>query len=244
MIKSISKKIFPRTLLKEVFLVLNKLKISTWDKFFFKERDIPKEQFLIYEELNPFMSYNVPTAHFSKEVQNKLRLWLDPDWHQDQYFLYLKESAFLEPFQGWAVTTSKQLIYYSLGFSRAPYVHKPKWFETYIHKTKTIHLARIISLRDTGEENYFHFYNDILPKLFFIKDNSFELANFIIVISKKLFEKEYFQFFLNNSWLKQLNLHIQDKEWISFDEAIFCKPYTHTKKYLLCRQQITSEEFF
>jgi hypothetical protein len=231
MVKSIIKQIFPRPLLKQIFLVLNKAKIRTWDKVFFKENFITKEQFLINEESNLFLSYGVPIGKFSKEVQNKLQLWLNPGWCVDQYLLHFNESAFLEPRQGWAVTTSHRLVYNSLGFSRAPYVHKPRWIETYIYKKTVIRISRIISLRDPGEENYFHFYNDVLPKLFFIKDNSFDLHNFTIVISKTLFDKEYFQFFLNNSWLKELNFYIQDDEWIFFDEAIFCKPYTHTKKY-------------
>ena len=231
MIKSILKRIFPITFLKKAFLVLNRLKIGTWDKVFFREKFIPNKEFLVYEEVNPFLAYKVAVDNLSQEIQNNLKLWLDPSWRLDQYILHFKESAFLEPHHGWAITLNNRLIYPSLGFSRAPYVRKPSWFGTYVYKKKVIHISKIISLRDTGEENYFHFYNDVLPKLFLIKDYCFDLRDFTIVISKKLFNKEYFQFFLTNSWLKQLNFHAQDTEWISFEEVIFCKPYTHTKKY-------------
>lgn len=232
MIKSILKGIFPRTFLKEVFLILNKLKINSWDKFFFPEKFIATEVFLAKEEINPFLSNKVITSGLSKEAQKKLGIWLDQEWNQDQYFLHYKDPAFLEPKSGWAITSDHRLIYPSLGFSRAPHVHKPNWVESYIHKGSVVDIPRIISLRDTGEENYFHFFNDVLSKLFYIQDQSFDLTNFTIVVSEKLFKKEYFQFFYQKTWLKELTWHVQSKEWIAFKEAIFCKPYTHSRKYL------------
>ncbi len=230
--KRILKKIFPTILLKDAFLIFNRIKIQTWDKIFFPEKIIPFDQFLINEEKNPFLENDIPIFHFPQEAQNKLAIWLDPNWKQDQYFLHYKESAFLEPRTGWAVTGANKLIYPSLGFSRAPHVLKPSWKESYFNKRNIINLGKIISLRDTGEENYFHFYNDILAKLFFILDNGFDLKEFTIVVSVKLFQKEFFQFFFERTWLKELTLHIQVTEWIFFSEAIFCKPYTHTKRYL------------
>lgn len=232
MVKAILKKIFPRIFLKELFLVFNKIKINTIDRILFPEKIIPDEKFLIKEESNPFLEKKVSISSFPVEAQKKLKLWIDPAWRQDQYFLHFKESALLEPYMGWAVTSRHQLIYPSLGFSRASYVHKPNFIESYIRKNNVKYLSKIISLRDTGEENYFHFYNDVLAKLFFIQDHSFDISEFTIVISERLFAKEFFQFFYKNTWIKNLNWHVQNKEWISFEEAIFCKPYTHTKKYL------------
>ena len=230
MIKAILKRIFPIKILKNAFLIFNKIKIKTWDKLFFPEKFIPRENYLILEETNPFLNYQVPTGHLKQAVVDKLHLWLDPAWTQDQYLLYLKEAAFIEPAYGWAITTDHRLIYPSLGFSRAPHVNKPDLLDSYVKKN-VVHLPRVISLRDTGEENYFHFYNDVLAKLFFIADQNFNLADFTIVVADKLFRKEFFQFFWTSPRLKNLRWHIQKDEWIHFEEAIFCKPYTHTKKY-------------
>ena len=174
MIKAILKRIFPIKILKNAFLIFNKIKIKTWDKLFFPEKFIPRENYLILEETNPFLNYQVPTGHLKQAVVDKLHLWLDPAWTQDQYLLYLKEAAFIEPAYGWAITTDHRLIYPSLGFSRAPHVNKPDLLDSYVKKN-VVHLPRVISLRDTGEENYFHFYNDVLAKLFFIADQNFLL---------------------------------------------------------------------
>ena len=232
MIKSILKKTFPIKILKNAFLVFNKIKIKTWDRLFFPEKLIAKNHFLILEQANPFLDHQVPTQSLSKETKAKLHLWVDPSWTQDQYFLFYKEPALIEPSCGWAITSTHHLIYASLGFARAPHVNKPSLMESYFLKKNIIHLPNVISLRDTGEENYFHFYNDVLAKLFFIQEQKFNLRDFTIIISERLFKKEFFQFFLNNSNLKDLHWHVQKDEWISFTSAIFCKPYTHTKKYL------------
>ena len=136
MVKSILKKIFPIKILKNAFLVFNKIKIRTWDKLFFPEKFIPKEKFLIYEETNPFLNHRVPTHHLEQEAVEKLHLWLDPAWTQDQYFLYYKEVAFIEPDYGWAITSDHRLIYPSLGFSRAPHVNKPHLLKSYSAKKK------------------------------------------------------------------------------------------------------------
>jgi hypothetical protein len=230
MLKSILKKIIPVKLLRDAFLVFNKIKIKTLDKWFFPEQFIPKEKFYIHEETNPFLDSRVQTGGFSKKIQEKLALWKDHNWTQDQYLLHYKEPAYIEPRYGWATTSQQKLIYASLGFSRAPYVRKPDLTSRFF-RSKVVYLERIISLRDTGEENYFHFYNDILPKLFFIEDHNYVLKDFTIVVSEKLFSREYFQFYFKNSSLKDLHWHSQTNEWIHFKEGIFCKPYTHTKKY-------------
>jgi hypothetical protein len=232
MIKSTLKKIFPAKLLKDAFLAVNKLKIKTWDKIFFPEKVIDKKEFLIQQQKNPFLDCKVPIGHFESIIQKKLLLWRDPHWTQDQYLLHYKKEAYIEPDYGWAVTPNNELIYSSLGFSRAPYVRKPNLLASYTQKRSIVHIAKIISMRDTGEENYFHFYNDVVAKLFFIEDQGFNLKNFTIVIAEKLFTKQFFQSFYKNTRLKDLDWHVQKKEWIHFEEAIFCKPYTHTKKYL------------
>lgn len=231
MIKRILKFIFPRLFLKKSFLVFNTMKIKTWDKMFFPEKSVDKSEYEIFEERNPFTLLNIEEKNFLEEVKKGIKLWKRPDWKQDQYLLRYKKPAFIEPKVGWAVTAGNLLIYPSLGFSRAPFVHKPNVVEAYLKLSQVVRLDRVISLRDTGEENYFHFFNDVIAKIFFLKDIGTDFKLFTILISKNLFTKEYFQYYYQNTWLSGLNWFIQDNEWIWFKEAIFCKPFTHTKKF-------------
>lgn len=224
------KTVFPLLLLKRLFLIYNSYKIKSIDRIFFKENFIPKEDFADNQVKNPFLELGIQASSFNNEIQAKFSIWNDPKWIQDQYLLFYRKPGFLEPRVGWALSLSKELIYPSLGFSSAPHVHKPDFIETYFKKKVTV-LQRVISLRDTGEENYFHFFNDVLSKLFYLRDHGIVLNEYKIVVSERLYKKSYFQFFLKSGFLYDLRWHVQGDEWIKFDEAIFCKPYTHTKKY-------------
>jgi len=227
----ILKTIFPRVFLKNIFLAYNKLKIRTWDRVFFRPQSIGQHEFEIFEEKNPFLELQIDIGCFPEPVQQGLKLWTDSNWKQDQYLFVYREPAYIEPKVGWGVTQTRRLIYPSLGFSRAPYVHKPSWFQTYFKKKKVVLLGNVISLRDTGEENYFHFFNDVLSKLLFLQEHNFELPKYAIVISDKLWNKSYFQYYLSHTFLGSLRWHVQKDEWVLFDSAVFCKPYTHSVKF-------------
>lgn len=230
--KSFLKKSFSHAFLKQSFLFYNHLKIKTWDKFFYPELSLQTHDFVVLKEKNPFLEVSVNTNQLPVEVQKGLRLWKDPNWMQDQYLLKYNKEAFIEPKVGWSFTPNRQLIYPSLGFSRASYVHKPDFWEFYFTEKKSVELDKVVSLRDTGEENYFHFFNDILAKIFFLQDHGVKLDGYTFLISRPLFEKDYFQYYYLNTWLSTLNWYVQEDEWIRCKEAIFCKPFTHTKRYL------------
>lgn len=232
-VKNLLKAVFPIVFLKRSFLFFNKIKAASFDRLFFPEQVIPISAFRIHELKNPFLELDIDVRQFNSDVRGKLRLWTDPDWTQDQYFLEYKNRGYLEPSVGWCVTKQKTLVYASLGFSRAPHVHKPSFGQTYFVKERISAIDKIISLRDTGEENYFHFYNDVLAKLFLLEKEGVNLKDYTIVVSSSLHSKQYFQEFARSPFLSVLKWHVQQPgEWIDFAEAIFCKPYTHTREFL------------
>ena len=231
MMKSFLKTLFPIVFLKKAFVLYNTIKRGTVDRIFFPPLKIKQEAFKTRKEMNPFLPLNISLIDYSKEVIEGLRIWTDPGWTQDEYLLVFGERGFIEPKFGWGMTLTKKLIVPSLGFSGASYVQRPDLIKSYFQRKKIVNLKNIISLRDTGEENYFHFFNDVISKLFLCKDQGIELHAFVIVISEKLYDKEYFKVVLENSWLKNLTWHVQHDEWIQFEKAVFCKPFTHTKKY-------------
>ena len=242
-IKDLLKGVFPRVFLKRFFLLYNQVKAATWDKLFFKSGNIPNDFFKILEKKNPFLEMGIDVSLFDDVIQNKLSLWTNPDWTQDQYLVMYNQSGYIEPHTGWGVSLNNELIYPSLGFASAPHVRKPSFIETYLNKKSITNLERIISFRDTGEENYFHFFNDVLAKLFFLQDNKIQLDEYSLVVSHKLYGKHYFQYYLSNSFLGHLKWYVQkEDEWIEFGSAIFCKPFTHTKKYFDKAVQLAKPE--
>lgn len=231
-VKIILKGLFPILFLKRAFLLYNSIKANTVDRLLFPQKEINPSDFLVHDKKNPFLELALDLSRLDTTIRRKLEIWSNPSWVQDQYLLVYNEAGYIEPASGWGVSLNKQLIYPSLGFSSAPYVHKPSILQFYIRKPKVVALNQIISLRDTGEENYFHFFNDILPKLFFLEEKGFDLKQYQIVISERLFFKSYFQFYYQNTFLGTLNWVVQKtNEWIRFEKAIFCKPYTHSLRF-------------
>ena len=121
-----------------------------------------------------------------------------------------------------------RLVYYSLGVSRTLFQRKPSLYR-FFRKKNVLKFQRTISLRDTGEENYFHFYNDVLAKLFFLTQQNIDVKAAPVIISKKLWDKKYFQFYLQHlPLLSGINWAVQGPDqYIHSNSTIFCKPLTH-----------------
>ncbi|ALI99763.1 glycosyltransferase family 61 protein [Rufibacter tibetensis] len=228
LLKNLIKKVFPETILKTLYTQYITFKRSQIDTIFFPEYFLQDERFLVKHDEYPFRLTPVKKKHLDTRLQKQYTE--NEDWTQDEYLLVINEPCLIEPEQGWALTKTNKLIYPSLGFGRAPYVPKPSFFK--LHKSKEVkYFKEIISLRDTGEKNYFHFYNDIIPKLFFLREKVGISDQVPVLVSRVLYESKYFQYFFTRSFLQKLTWVIQDDFYIESQKTYFCKPLTHTKKY-------------
>lgn len=204
----------------------NKFKILTIDRLLFPEYKVSRSDFLVYRKGYPFRELNISLDDLpSGTVKLHMQDWYD--WTQEEFILLFDRPCWIEPTYGWAVVKPFRLLYYSLGVSRTSFQQKPRFFK-FIAKRKVIHVDRLISLRDSGEENYFHFFNDVLSKMYFLQLHKIDVANVPVVVSKKLSDKPYFKFYKeHSSFLKSIHWLIQDDEYIRCSSAIFCKPLTH-----------------
>ncbi len=228
-IKKILKKTLPAPLLKQAFLVVNKIKIHTIDRVLFPEYKINTNEFLIYRNGFPFRESEINLGDLHEnEVKTYMMSWYD--WTQEEFLLVLNKPCWIEPDYGWAIVEPNKLVYYSLGVSRTLFQKKPSVFR-FLRKKNIVRVSKAISLRDTGEENYFHFYNDVINKLFFLEQHGIDVKGTSVIISKKLWDKNYFQFYYTNSnFLKSLTWIVQkENQYIHCDSVIFCKPLTHRK---------------
>ena len=230
--KKFLKKIFPIVLLKRAFVAFNTIKIHTLDKLLYRTYHLSADEVLHTAKKNPFLELGIDLAGFSENIRKGFLRWTDPGWFQDEYIVHIKNRFAIDPITGWAITSGNKLIYESLGFSRAPYVRKPSILRLF-NKRNVRKFQKIISLRDTGEENYFHFFNDILPKIWLLKDHESFEQECHVVVSECLWRKDYFQYYLKRASLEKLKWVRQTHEWIEADSGFFCKPFTHTKKYIL-----------
>ena len=226
MLKRILKNIFPIVFLKKAYLLVNTVKIRTFDKIVFTEYKLSPGEIILSIEDSPFKDFDVDTLK-DEEVKKYMRGW--KDW-KDQEYIISTQNAIIEPRQGWVVQNGNHLNYFSIGIkSRNNQLPRPSLLAI-INRKKTIELENCISLRDPGEENYFHFYNDVIAKLIFLRNKGYNLNKYYIVIASKVWEKSYFKFFIQNSpFLKSLNWHIQKDEFIKAENLILSKPITHRK---------------
>lgn len=222
----------PVTLRKQLFLMYNKTRIATIDKFLFPEFPIPESSFFLYKKVCPLKDFGIRLDDGNDPVINKyLSYW--NNWTEEEYIYVHKSGGLIEP-SGWHITKDGKLNYYSLGLSRAPHQPKPSYRKLKGRK-KFIKAEKIISLRDTGDENYFHFYNDVLAKLFFLKKHGFAIEEYQILVSGVQVRKPFFSFYKDHHpELKKLNWLVQeDMEYIEAGEIVFAKPETHRMDLLL-----------
>ena len=226
-IKKILKKILPVPFLKDVFLLFNKVRIRSVDKVLFPEYKIDKKEFSIYRNGFPFRESGVMLNDLPEnEVKVLMRSWYE--WTQEEFLLRFNTPCWIEPDYGWAIVEPMRLVYYSLGVSRTLFQRKPSLYR-FFRKKNILKFQRTISLRDTGEENYFHFYNDVLTKIFFLTKQNIDIVAVPVIISKKLWDKKYFQFYLQHlPLLSSINWAVQGPDqYIQSNSTIFCKPLTH-----------------
>ena len=229
MIKNILKSILPPVFTSQIHLVINRLKIKTLDKLVFPEKKFEDRDFIIRKNAHPFEYVNVEKSYLDSRLRNQITIW--ENWTQDEYLLIYNKDCIIEPRVGWALTDNNKLIYPSLGFSRVEYLLKPFLKVLRMRTQQLEEYEELISLRDTGEENYYHFYNDVLAKLFFLEEKLDLDSTIPILVSAKLYRKSVFQYFLQHPYLRDRKWVIQDRQYIRSHKTYFCKPLTHTAHY-------------
>lgn len=112
-----------------------------------------------------------------------------------------------------------------------PYLPKPAGRVKDLLNAPLEEYPELVSLCDTGEENYYHFYNDLLAKLFFLEEKLGLSPAMPLLISKRLCERPHFQYFLAHPYLRDRQWVVQDEQYIRSHRTYFCKPLTHTLQY-------------
>ncbi|MCZ8353210.1 MAG: glycosyltransferase family 61 protein [Cyclobacteriaceae bacterium] len=233
MVKRVLKNIFPTAFLKHAFYLYNSLKVKTIDLILFPEYKIERDKFHLYRKEFPFILNKVSIQGISnKTVQQYMLAW--KDWTQEEYIYFHKGKITIEPKIGWGIVERNKILYYSLGISRTLFLPKPEVFTWFLGKKKIKEVDKIISLRDTGEENYFHFFNDVLAKIYFLELQSIPVQEYQLLIAEKVWNKNFFQFWLTHIGHKKNFIWLVQKsdEYIISKESIFCKPITHHLKVL------------
>lgn len=229
MLKAILKKVFSRDALNDAHQRVNQFRIATIDRLLFPEQEFEQQDFIIRRDAHPFDGVALATHGLDRRLQQQIAIW--QQWTQDEYLLIYERPCLIEPRNGWAITSDNKLIYPSLGFSRVDYLSKPSLAALRVKDDEVEEYDELISLRDTGEKNYYHFYNDVLAKLFFLDTVCGVNADVPVLIAQSLYKSTYFKYFLQHPYLRNRTWVVQDKQYVRSRKTYFCKPLTHTFDY-------------
>jgi len=224
--KDVFKMIFPLLVLRRVQLIFNQLLLKIYYPLAFPKFQIQFSDYIEMQSENPFLKL-FKREVFSEKENLDFKLWLDKKWKQDQYIIQINTKHQIESFNGWAYTSSRRLIYPSLGLASEPYLKRPSLWDSLVKKAE-VSFDHLVSFRDTGEENYFHFFNDVISKFYLLESRALLSTDQVFLVSDKLYKKDYFQYFIKNTRIGNYTWHIQENgELVGSSDTLFCKPATH-----------------
>lgn len=226
-VKAFLKRKISRKIYNKVLEVIFRLRIATVDKVLFPEFKITESEFSTYRQDYPFLVNDVRIKDIeNSSVRYLMTKWYD--WTQEEFVLDLNRPCIIEPDYGWAVVSPNKLLFYSLGISRTWFLKKPSLFKFLKNKKKILRTQVVVSLRDSGEENYFHCFNDVLAKIPLIQGYTDNWKAIPFLVSERLWNKPYFKFYIENApMVREVNWLIQRDEYVLTERAFFCKPLTH-----------------
>jgi hypothetical protein len=152
-------------------------------------------------------------------------------YRHQELILEITEPTFIEPLMGGVIAKKTAIVEECYALPIGQVVALP-YLPLALYKTNhsTIHIERAILLRHPwGDNNYFHFYNDILPKMGILSDLKL-FSDLPIIVSKKLYNSSYFQTAIKLANLQDRSWIIQYKEYIKVDKLICIRSHELTKQ--------------
>ena len=135
----------------------------------------------------------------------------------------------IEPDYSYCITDFNKIVSSSAFFPELK-PSFPRYFIAKYFKTKK-HLSKAILFDGQVGSNYFHFFSDILNKVWLfdkIDDNS----SIPIIIGERTYNTKYFQYLLANTFIKEYNWVVQQQgEYLEVDALYFIRPMPYKKAY-------------
>lgn len=149
---------------------------------------------------------------------------------QHAYIYHIRRRTLLEPVYGYALWNTRRIVpesmpyWYHIGYpSFANHVLR-RWLRP-VQRERVV-----ISLHEFGDDNYYHFYGDVLGKLALLDEYGIG-AGLPLVVSTRLANKAYFRAAVARSpQLRARRWIVQERQCIDADEVIIAKPLPHRKR--------------
>jgi hypothetical protein len=107
----------------------------------------------------------------------------------------------------------------------------PSW-RTFLHRPGADVVRNAISLRDPYETNYFHFFNDLLGKVLFVRQHLPESRDHVFVVAEPVYKARWFQALLSTDLLRHARFVVQRRaEPVVCENAVFIKAPPHQRHF-------------
>lgn len=178
------------------------------------------------QECKPFKSQ---TPNFLEKEVNDSYNYDNNKWVHTEYIKNLKKNIIIEPDYLYCITDFNKIISTSAFYPNLK-PSLPRYFLSLLRK-KQIKIPQAILFDGQVGLNYFHFFSDVLSKIWLIKKIE-NYKNIPLIIGEMLYNTKYFQYLLTHSELKKFNWIIQKRnQYITVVDIYFIKPMPFKNEY-------------
>lgn len=164
-------------------------------------------------------------------------------WDHLEYIKICRGKFFIDPQTGLLIDEENKILEDSIVIDhKALYPYYFSFKRKKAKNTKQIHEAILFDY--IKGHNYFHFYSDVLGKLYMINNELPQLKHLPLLVAEELYHKRHFQFFLKLKPVSEFNWYVHKKnEIIEINTAYLLQPMPYDAKYWkwirsICKQYI------
>ncbi len=184
----------------------------------------------VYDPAAIVKKLNLPGHEYGQAVREEI--YDHDEYRFTEYVLKIPEPVVVEPLHGMIVASGNRLARSLLAVHCDVYVPPPHQLQYVLSLRNSSRIQEAISLRHHyGEENYGHFYSDVLSKLLVLKQCP-ELEHLPLLVSRRQFEKEYFQGAMARAGLRDRRWIIQDGASVRIERLWCAKGLSYTREWL------------
>ena len=142
---------------------------------------------------------------------------------QSQYLIQWPSPVLIEPEHGWAVVGKWSVAADSIPYKFYAIMPRLGVGLAWLRSRHGVGESPVFSLRDIGEGNYFHCYNDILGKLVLADESGLD-ADIPGLISARLYDMPFFRELISLGQLRARRWVVQGpRQNVTASQAYFCK---------------------
>jgi len=151
-------------------------------------------------------------------------------WYHNEFIYLLLGKSLIEPSNMICIKGFRTIILETItGQNERPSLWKYLVYR--IFKNRPQKYKKAILFDGSLGRNYFHFFSDIINKIWLLDKFNFD-KNIPFIIPKKNFEKTYFQYLYQNTELKDRVWIVQDNQtWIETESLFILKAMPYDKVY-------------